>query len=388
MKRLAFVATGYIKKYDGVSVYIENLLRALKQHQQVQNGFISIDIFVGKSVATLLEERIDIDNLMIPTISIIPVSEKNIFIKTVDLQRKLWFMQKYDVVFMANVMPIFFTRAKCVKVIHDLTIKQTPELFSKFRHLYIDFLIKSMISFDHAIGYISESTKQDIKRFYKVDDKAEFLYVPNGIPSKVQNYPKVSSAEIIQKHQNSHLEFIVVGRIDKAKGFDRILTFLKYFEFTLEQKEDFSKVIVHIVGKQTPQTKQIFKDADFHNIELIFHGFIEDKKLNILYKKSHFSFFLSRNEGYGLPLVEAMWFGAIPIVSDIPIFNEILGKEYPKFNDQTGYESLVNKFLLKTHKDKDFLKHTIDRLELIVEKESAGYNKAAQNLVIFINSTE
>ncbi len=384
MKKLAFVATGYIKKYDGISVYIENLLRALTQNQKVQDGSISVDIFVGVSVATLLKERIFIDKLMIQTIRIIPISEKNVLIKIVDLQRKLLFTQRYDLVFMANIMPIFFTRGKSIKVIHDLTIKQTPELFSKFTHMYIDFLIKNMIKFDDRIGYISESTKQDIKRFYDID-KEEFLYVPNGIPFKVQDYPRVVATTIIEKYQGNNLEFIVVGRINKSKGFDRILIFLKYFESILDKEQNFSKVILHIVGKQTNQTKKIFEDIRFNNIELIFHGFVDDKKLNILYQKSHFSFFLSRNEGYGLPLVEAMWLGAIPILSDIPIFKEILGENYPKFNDKTGYEESVNKFLLKIYKDKEFLKLTIDRLELIVEKERNGYKNAAQNLVMFIN---
>ncbi len=385
MKKLAFVATGYIKKFDGISVYIENLLLALIKNQKIKDGHIGIDIFIGESVASLLQKRVfadvDLDKL---NIQIIPIKGKNIFLKSLDLQKKLLFTKKYDLTFMANVMPIFFTHGKSVKVIHDLTIKQTPKLFSKFRHFYIDFLIKYMIKFDDTIGYISQSTKDDIKKFYNTKKKVS-LYVPNGIPFKVQNYPTVRKTDIIKKYQNNSLEFIVVGRIDRAKGFDRILTFLKYFESTLQNSHNFSKVTLHIVGKQTDETKKIFENGDFDKIELIFHGFVDDDSLNALYQRSHFSFFLSRNEGYGLPLVEAIWFGVIPIVSDIAIFNEILGDDYPKFNNKVGYKETVNKFLLTIFKDKDFLKFIVDKLNLTLEKEKNGYKKAADNLVELID---
>ncbi len=385
MKKLAFVATGYIKSFDGISVYIENLLLSLIENEKVKNRDISIDIFVGDSVVSLLKHRVFEKKEINENIKIIPVSEKNLFLKSVDLQKKLLFTKKYDVTFMANVMPIFLTHGKSIKVIHDLTIKQTPELFSKFRHFYIDFLIKYMIKFDDAIGYISNTTKDDIKKFYCTYKKVS-LYVPNGIPFKVQKYPTVNRLDIIKKYQMDSLEFIVVGRINRAKGFDRILSFFQYFESTLKNNQNFSKVTLHIVGKQTDETKKIFENADFNKIELIFHGFVDDKELNVLYQRSHFSFFLSRNEGYGLPLVEAIWFGVIPIVSDIDIFSEILGSDYPKFNDKMGYKETVNKFLLILYKDKEYLKFIIDKLKLILEKEKNGYKKSSDNLVTFINN--
>ena len=52
MKKLAFVATSYIKNYDGISVYTENLL--LEFLKQIENKNISVDIYTGKSVLELL----------------------------------------------------------------------------------------------------------------------------------------------------------------------------------------------------------------------------------------------------------------------------------------------------------------------------------------------
>ena len=38
MHKIAFVATGYILDYDGVSVYIENLVLRLLEHESYING--------------------------------------------------------------------------------------------------------------------------------------------------------------------------------------------------------------------------------------------------------------------------------------------------------------------------------------------------------------
>lgn len=141
---------------------------------------------------------------------------------------------------------------------------------------------------------------------------------------------------------------------------------------------------MNIVGKQTEETTQIFKDLHLKNIDLIFHGFLNDLQLNQLYKQSHFCLFLSRNEGYGIPLVEAMWFKSIPIISNIPIFNEIMSKEYPKFDDITNYTSSIVEFINKVFEDENYLKNHRKFIEIIVSKEKMGYHKAAKNLIKFI----
>jgi len=292
MQKLAFIATGYIVDYDGISVYIENLLKNLLLDKSVQNSKLAIDIYIGKSVEIFFKDRI-FKKCSSKNVNIVTVKDQNNIVKIVDLQFKLLFNRDYDVVFMPNLMPLFFSSGKRVKVIHDLTIKQTPELFSSSMHHYIDFLIWYMYRFDDVIGYISKQTKDDIDIFYQINEhNKKFLYIPNGIPFKVQNYKRPLIEEINQKFMNKHIEFVVVGRVNKSKGFDRILLFINYFEKYLQTQDKFTKVTLHVVGKQTDETKQIFQNADLKNIVLNFCGYVDDDKLNDLYLKSHFCFFL------------------------------------------------------------------------------------------------
>ncbi len=384
MYRLAFIATGYIIEYDGISVFIENVVQKLLKDPLVKDGLLEMDIYLSQSAYMLFKER------LLPkeqkNIKLISIKDSNPVFRIYQTQLKV-LQKKYDVVFMPNPMPLFWSRGRRVKVIHDLTIKQTPELFSSKFHRYIDFLIWYMYRFDDAIGYISEQTKEDISTYYHVDEnKTKMLHFPNGIPFKVQNHPRPNIDKVYQKYESDLLRLVVVGRINRSKGFDRIIKFLKYFDQTLAKQNRFKRVVLHIVGKQTSETATIFKESHLEHIELDFCGFVDDKKLNDLYLNSHFCFFLSRNEGYGLPLVESMWLGTIPILSDIPIFSEILGKEYPKFNDHTGYENAILSFVYKVFDDKKYMHEIFNMLENSVENEKIGYQKSAQNIITYIKS--
>ncbi len=380
-KKIAFVATGYIKKYDGVSVYTENLLKEFLELKDI-DAKDKIDIYIGESVSGLLKKRVGFESAN--NIRFIEVSDRSFFSKIISLHLKLFKNGKYSLVFTTNFMPLIFIPSNVVKVIHDLSPEISPHLYSKFFNFYHAYLLKSAKLFDSAIAYISDSTKLDLEKFYKINENnKKLLYLPNGIPFKVQNYPRPDK-EVLKKYDLDEISFLVVGRINRAKGFDRILEFCSYFDKFLQQQSEFKGAVLNIAGKQTIESEEIFKNADLINIKVIFCGYLDDVSLNELYMKSQFCFFLSRNEGYGLPLVEALWFRSIPILSDIQIFNEIMGEDYPKFNDKIGYKDTISKFIFQILKDKDFLKSITDKLELILKKEQNGYKRAAKNLNRYI----
>ena len=382
MKKIAFVATAYIKNYDGISVYTENLL--LEFLKQIQDENISVDIYTGSSVIELLKNRISKENLLNEKISIKSVNDSKFISKILDLNFQLIKNAKYDLIFMSNFMPTVFLASKTLKVIHDFSVNNFSELYSKGYLKYHNMLLSYAKYFDHAIGYISNTTLADLNKFHKINpSNKKLLHLQNGIPFKVKNYERPSDEQSLEKYKKRDLSFLVVGRINKHKGFDRILEFCKYFDKT-ENINSFDSVTLNIVGKQTDETTQIFKDLNLQNIKLVFHGFLSDEDLNPLYIKSHFCLFLSRNEGYGIPLVEAMWFKSIPIISNIPIFDEIMTNEYPKFDDKTNYTSSIVEFVNKIFDDNTYLQKQKEFIETIVLNEQTGYEKAAKNLHKFV----
>ena len=386
MKKIAFVATAYIKNYDGISVYTENLLLEFLKELQNNKEDIKIDIYTGESVIELLTNRISKENLLNENINIKAVNDKRFVNKILDLNIKLIKNGKYDLIFMTNFMPTIFLNSKTLKVIHDFSVNNFQELYSKGYLIYHNMLLKYAKFFDYAIAYISNSTLEDLNKFHNINySNKTLVHLQNGIPFKVRNYERPSEEYALNKYKQKNLHFLVVGRINKHKGFDRILQFCEYFDKD-KSIEKFDSVTLNIVGKQTNETKQIFKDLELKNINLKFHGFLNDDELNSLYKDSHFSLFLSRNEGYGIPLVEALWFKSIPIISNIPIFDEIMSNKYPKFDDKSNFTSSIVDFVNKIFNDTEYLKNHREFTEFIVSKEQNGYNIASKNLIQFIKN--
>ena len=381
-KKIAFVATSYIKNYDGISVYTENLL--LEFLKQIKNEDILVDIYTGSSVLELLINRISSENLLSKNINVKPVNDKKFIVKMLDLNFQLIKNGRYDLILMSNFMPTLLLPSKTLKVIHDFSVNNFSELYSKGYLIYHNMLLRYAKYFDHAIGYISNTTLADLDKFHGINNSnKKLVYLPNGIPFKVRNYDRPSDESSLEKYKQKDLSFLVVGRINKHKGFDRILEFCKYFDKD-ESIKNFNSVTLNIVGKQTDETKQIFKDLELENIKLVFHGFLNDEQLNPFYMNSHFCIFLSRNEGYGLPLVESMWFKSIPIISNIPIFDELMTDKYPKFDDKSNYTSSIVSFVTRIFNDEEYLKDQKEFIETIVLKEQSAYELSARNLLKFI----
>ncbi|RUM66462.1 MAG: hypothetical protein DSZ05_04240 [Sulfurospirillum sp.] len=381
MYKLAFVATSYIKEYDGVSVYLENLMYELLRQPLYQKRLLMIDLYLHEAVVDLFSERI-LEGVDAENVHLIALPQQGAAAKFADLQRRI-LGKRYDLVFVPNPMPLFFSRGRRLKVIHDLTIKQTPELFSGAKHRYIDFLIGYMKRFDDKVGYISRQTKEDIRHFYGIAD-AKLLYLPNGIPFKVRQLPRPEQEDAFAKYAGDALELVVVGRINRSKGFDRVLQLLAYLEALPDGARTFERVILHVAGKQTDETKKILEGQHFTRIALHFYGYVSDEELNNLYEKSHFCLFLSRNEGYGLPLVEAMWLRTVPVISDIPVFGEILGEAYPKFSDRSGYGEAIYSFMRRIFGDETYRRDIFAMIERSVAKESRGYALCAENLLGYL----
>jgi glycosyltransferase involved in cell wall biosynthesis len=57
---------------------------------------------------------------------------------------------------------------------------------------------------------------------------------------------------------------------------------------------------------------------------LRFAGFVGDAQLAWLYRQAALFVFLSLDEGFGMPCLEALHFGTPVLASDIPVFREIL----------------------------------------------------------------
>lgn len=83
---------------------------------------------------------------------------------------------------------------------------------------------------------------------------------------------------------------------------------------------------LHFLSRISPARKAELTKCVPKNAEVIFHGGVSDEKYAQLLAGDAVMVSASRDEGYGLPLAEALALGVPAVVSDLPIFHEVAGE--------------------------------------------------------------
>ena len=113
--------------------------------------------------------------------------------------------------------------------------------------------------------------------------------------------------------------FLMVGTLEPRKGHALALD---AFEQIWSEGHEFKLVIVGTAGWGTSElAARIHKHPQFERL-LFWHESVSDDELVSHYQQTEALIAASYCEGFGLPLIEAGYFGKPAIASDIPVFRE------------------------------------------------------------------
>ena len=176
-------------------------------------------------------------------------------------------------------------------------------------------LVSAYLSQADAVTVISQKVKKDLSQF--LDSKIHVIYNPVRDVYYDKNIKKENP-------------FLFVGRAnDPNKRFNLI-------KDSLSKIKDGEKKIT-VCGEENP---------GFGN----YLGYVSDRKLNELYNSTKYLFLPSKYEGIGLPMIEAVICGALPITCT---------------DNETAKEFLPNDFMCEPNSD-SIVKH--------IEKLDSNYN--------------
>ena len=395
--RIAFIAISYTKQPDGISVYIENLLSEIETVLLEAKKSARIDVFVCGESAKLLKSVLDKRKAR-KAIEVYKGGNR-IEVNFFSSEREGWFSKyikipwkvrrsgSYDLIVMPNFQPLLFLPKRKVSVLHDLTYKKAIEYFPNWRRVYMGMLTQFRLKIDDAIGVVSNTTKNDIGKYFPVAvSKKSLIYMPNGIPFKLAAEEMLSSQEMEDKFTTNEMHLLFVGRINRLKGFDKVLNACAALDQYLTEKPKFLAKL-HVAGKEMPESKELLHGLAFNNVEIKRYGYVHNKALNGLYRSCEFCFLLSSNEGFGLPIIESLWLGCMPILSDIPIFREITGPEFPLFDTSVGYEQKIVDFIVRLREDQKFRHKMLGLRKTIINWHKNGYRVAAKAVLKIAKSS-
>ena len=191
---------------------------------------------------------------------------------------------------------------KSVVTIHDLIFLRHPEYYHWIDRKIYTWKFHQTIKQADKIIAVSECTKRDILEFGKINpEKIEVIY--QSCNPKFTVTPSVQDIESTTIKYNLPKRYLLcVGTIEERKNLILAVKSLKFLP------EDIHLVAV---GKKTKYADKVKKQADkigvSHRLHLL--SGVNDDELNVIYKNAEVFVYPSRYEGFGIPIIEAIFCG-------------------------------------------------------------------------------
>lgn len=197
---------------------------------------------------------------------------------------------------------------KGIVTIHDLIFLRHPEYYHWFdRKIYTWKFHQTLRQADHIIA-ISECTKRDILEFGNFNpEKISVIY--QSCNPRFAEMPSQEDTDItIEKFKLPKRYLLNVGTIEERKNLMlavRALTKLP---------EDIHLVAV---GRQTRYAEKVRKEAETLDVSHRLHllSGVSNNELNVIYKNAELFVYPSRYEGFGIPIIEAIFSGLTVVAS-------------------------------------------------------------------------
>ena len=329
----------YITALSGIKTYIEELVQGINK-------------FGRKDVEYIFSH--DIENLKNKHFFI---NSKFRFIRWVfQLRYLIWKQIILPVKLMSNsadvlicpdyVAPVFSSCRKIV-VIHDNLFWKYPQNYPALWRNYFIKLIKLGLSRNADIVTTSRYSKNGLKNIF--NNKISHIY---------QSSERVYYDEKINISKNYILH---IGTFEKRKD---LLTLVKAFKLFKENTNSNLKLVL-AGSKNFNGNKQVYREIKRYisqnNLRsfITMPGYVNKKQAFYYYNNAFCYIFPSVDEGFGIPLIEAMR-ARIPVIcSDIKIFKEI-GDDSVVYFKKQDYNDLYNQLKLIC-KDKTIVERLVSK---------------------------
>lgn len=296
-------------KNTGVTNYLFNLLKGIKR-LDTQNTY---SIFLSNPD---YNSRIpDSSNFYPRSNSINALIWKN-----------LWFPKevnrlKIDLVHFPAYTGSFVNIGDNVVTIPDVIHKVSPNWFSCKELVLLGLPIKLAIRKAKRIIAISENTKRDIIKYYRVPEEK----IRVTLLAADDSFCPVNNSALLEAVKIKYAidgDFIFnVGVLFKRRNIPRLL---EAFSILKKDKTFQHKLVIAGPEKEGFNLAEHIEKYSI-NDDVIYLGYIEQSDMPLLYNAASFFIYPSLYEGFGLPVLEAMSCGKAVITSNVSSLPEVLG---------------------------------------------------------------
>lgn len=266
-------------------------------------------------------------------------------------------------------------KVKKIVTIHDLIFVRYPKLYSFFDRKIHFYKFKYACNVADKIVAISEQTKADIIQFLKVEaSKIEVVYQGCHAVFKEEATTNFKS-EVLKKYKIPTNFILNVGTIEERKNALLIVKAIKNINTTLV-----------VVGKKTGYYHKIktYIEANSLQNKVIFLEGVTLRELAALYQKAEVFVYPSIFEGFGIPIIEALYSKTPVITSKGGVFPEAGGVNsvYINPNSVNELRDAIEVLLSSEEKRKQIAENGFEFVQKFNDEVIAKHMMSVYNKVI------
>jgi len=261
------------------------------------------------------------------------------------------------------------TNVPQIPVIHDLAFEHFPEDITKLEAWHYQKWFPVFAKKAKHILTVSEFTRKDIIQQYGVaEDKISVVY--NGCFSVFKPLKHKEQEETRTLFSGGDPYFLYAGAIQPRKNLENLLKAFEIFK-----KNTHSPVKLLLTGRKAWNFESVI--SAYQNLgckeDIVFTGYVSDETLNALYNASIALCYVSRFEGFGLPILEAMHAETAVITSDTSSLPEVAGAGALYVNPENVEE--ISTALIKIYEQPEIRKDLI--INGILQREKFSWEKTS-----------
>jgi glycosyltransferase involved in cell wall biosynthesis len=212
------------------------------------------------------------------------------------------------------------TNTESVVTIHDLIYKTFPNDFSAFDRKIYDYKFRYACHNADAIIAVSESTKHDIQNIYGIpSEKIKVIYQTCHSNFKLPQSESTVN-EILSNYGLPNQFMLYVGTVIERKN---LLTLVQAYD-TIKDQVDLPLVVVGSGNLYYQKVKDFVKEVKLEK-KIHFAPKILFHHLPALYQRATIFIYPSVYEGFGIPIIEALWNKTPVITSNCSSLPEAAG---------------------------------------------------------------
>jgi len=228
---------------------------------------------------------------------------------------------------------------KYVATVHDLNPVLHPETVPGLYAKYYARALRNVVRNSDSIITVSESVRAELLQRYKIPAHRVMVCYNAMQAGVADSMAKVERGEKSEERvlQDFSLAagnyFLFVGRLERRKNI--VVLIDAFSEFKKSTNSNFKLVLVGARGFGFEEIERAREKSAFQE-DIIITGYVTSAALRSLYAAASAFILPSLDEGFGIPLVEAMQFNLPLILSDINTNREIVNSKALYFNKHSS----------------------------------------------------